>query len=75
MYMYVHVGLGRLVITVLSQKGSYHSSRAREKREQWLEQLAPLSKVSISRQFVFALQCFNLTRGVTCNYRALLQFC
>ena len=36
----VTVGLGAVVITILSQGDAYHSARAREQREQWLQQLS-----------------------------------
>lgn len=38
-------GIGGVVITVLSQGGNYHAARAKEKREQWLEQLASVSEL------------------------------
>lgn len=38
-------GIAGLVTTVLSQGGTYHAARAKEKREQWLEQLASVSEL------------------------------
>ena len=36
----VAAGSGGMVVTIVSQGDAYHSARAGEKREQWLEQLS-----------------------------------
>ena len=43
-YLYsTGLDLGAVVITILSQGDAYHSARAREQREQWLEQLSSVT--------------------------------
>lgn len=57
-------GIGAVVVTILSQGDNYHAARAREKREEWLEQLASVveleevgSVCSLNHHLSVAVNC------------------